>query len=311
MARDPETGRRLHRVGLLGMPGKNGKSGVALAEADEGPAGGEVYCCAGDKDQARIVFRTARQMVEMDPELAARVKPYKDELVWPDTETRLKVLSAEAFTKEGLNPTFVLFDEVHVQPDDELWDVMEQAMGAREEPLMIGNTTAGDPTDRHGNDSLCYRLMKRGPEATVRTKRLIQWVPGKLAAFPAGAWEAIEAAPDQRPPAGDKLLEFNTGSGTIEVWWVWGPDWRGVGSVLSQRPTRDDRRSRALPLGRSAERVPPRRRRLPAASNRLTKGTRYHHRGIPDRRARVPASSDGWSTRERDRLERLRLRAGC
>lgn len=155
-------GRRKHRVGLLGLPRKNGKSGLAsgfaLWMADEGPAGGEVYCCAGDRQQARVVFGTCRQMVELDPELSARVKPYRDELVWPATETRLRVLSAEAYTKEGLNPTATVFDEVHVQPTDELWDVMALAMGAREEPLMLGITTAGDPTDRYGDDSLCYRM---------------------------------------------------------------------------------------------------------------------------------------------------------
>lgn len=164
-------GHRKHRVALLGLPRKNGKSGlgsgICLAEADQGPAGGEVYCCAGDREQARIVFGTARQMVEMDPELAARVKPYKNELVWPATETRFKVLSAEAYTKEGLNPTFVLFDEVHVQADDELWDVMALAMGARTEPMMLGITTAGDPTDRYGNDSLCYRMYQHGRKVTT------------------------------------------------------------------------------------------------------------------------------------------------
>lgn len=165
-ARDPETGRRKHRTGLFGVARKNGKSGlasgIALAEADQGPAGGEVYCCAGDRDQARIVFGTARQMVEMDPELSGRVKVYKHELIWPATETRFKVLSAEAYTKEGLNPTFVIFDEVHVQPTDELWDVMSLAMGAREEPMLFGITTAGDPVDRLGGDSLCYRLYQHG-----------------------------------------------------------------------------------------------------------------------------------------------------
>jgi len=161
-----EDGKRKHRVGLLGLPRKNTKStmgsAIALAEADQGPAGGEVYAVAGDREQARIVFGAARQMVELDPELSARVKPYKNELVWPETETRFKVLSAEAYSKEGLNPTFVLFDEVHVQADDELWDVMSLAMGARVEPMMLGITTAGDPTDRYGNDSLCYRLYEYG-----------------------------------------------------------------------------------------------------------------------------------------------------
>ncbi len=164
-------GHRKHRVGLLGLPRKNGKSGygsgIALSEADDGPPGGEVYCCAGDKDQARIVFRTAKSMVEMDPDLSARVKVYRDEMIWPDTETRFRVLSAEAFTKEGLNPTFVLFDEVHVQPDDELWNVMALASGARTEPMMLGITTAGDPVDRFGNDSLCHRLYQHGTRVST------------------------------------------------------------------------------------------------------------------------------------------------
>lgn len=170
-ARDAETEARKHRTGLFGVARKNGKSGlasgIALAEADMGPAGGEVYCCAGDRDQARIVFNTARQMVEMDPELSGRVKVYKHELIWPATETRFKVLSAEAYTKEGLNPTMVIFDEVHVQPTDELWDVMALAMGAREEPMLLGITTAGDPADRLGNDSLCYRLYAHGKKVAA------------------------------------------------------------------------------------------------------------------------------------------------
>lgn len=267
-------GKRKHRTGLLGLPRKNGKSallsGICLAEADNGPGGGEVYCCAGDRDQARIVFGTARQMVELDPALSGRVKPYKDELVWPATETRLKVLSAEAYTKEGLNPTFVAFDEVHVQPNDDLWDVMALAMGARVEPMMVGITTAGDPTDRLGDDSLAYRLYMHGKkvasgevddpsfyfawweptppangdpidhtdpetwiqanpgyddlvsaedfaatvvkthEAEFKTKRCNLWVSGKVAAVPAGRWEACEV---DRPAKGE-LITFSSG---IEV----------------------------------------------------------------------------------------------
>lgn len=281
-ARDSETADRRHRVGLLGIPRKNGKSalaaGLGLAEADSGPAGGEVYCCAGDREQARIVFKTCKEMALADPVLSERIKPYRDRLVWPETGTELIVVSSDSKLKEGLNPTFIIFDEVHVQPDDELWDVMEQAMGAREEPMMLGITTAGDPMDRHGNDSLCYRLyqhgvkvakgeiddpsfyfawwqpkagdradwtdpavwyeanpglgdivsladfeakMKRGPESTVRTKRLNQWVPGKLAAFPAGAWDKVAATTEELPPTEGDVVEFATGAGTHAVPAAW------------------------------------------------------------------------------------------
>lgn len=161
-----EDGRLRHRQALVGVARKNGKSalgaGIALAGLLLGPKGGEVYSCAGDRDQARIVFGTARRMVEMDPDLSGMLKSYRDAIEFPDTGSVYRVLSAEAYTKEGLNPHLVLFDEVHVQPNRELWDVMSLAAGARPEPLMVGVTTAGVRTDTTGRDSLCYGLYQYG-----------------------------------------------------------------------------------------------------------------------------------------------------
>jgi phage terminase large subunit-like protein len=164
-ARRPD-GRLRHRQGLIGMARKNGKSSLGAAIAVGGlmlgPDGGEVYSCAGDREQARVVFGTAKRMVELDPELSGLLKTYRDAIEFPQTGSVYKVLSAEAYTKEGLNPHLVLFDEVHVQPNRELWDVMALAMGARVEPLMLGITTAGVRTDSSGGDSLCYQLYQYG-----------------------------------------------------------------------------------------------------------------------------------------------------
>ena len=67
-----------------------------------------------------------------------------------ETGTFLRVLSAEAFTKHGINPTVVIFDELHAQPNRDLWDVMTFGSGAaRREPLWWIITTAGDDPDRH------------------------------------------------------------------------------------------------------------------------------------------------------------------
>ena len=161
-----EDGRYKHRTALIGVPRKNGKSGW-LQEIGkwcliEGPNGGEVYSCAADRDQARIVFNAAKRSIEMEPELAELVKLYRDAIEVVGTGSVWRVLSAEAFTKEGLSPTAVLFDEVHAQPNRELWDVMALAAGARVDPLMIGITTAGAKTDSLGNDSLCYTLYQHG-----------------------------------------------------------------------------------------------------------------------------------------------------
>lgn len=164
-------GRLRYRQALIGMPRKNGKSqlgsSLALASLMLGPDGGEVYSCAGDRDQARIVFGMAKRMVELDPELSGALKLYRDAIEFLGTGSVYRVLSSEAYTKEGLNPTTVLFDEVHVQPNDDLWNVMSLAAGARVEPLMVGITTAGVRTDNLGNDSLCYRLYQHGQKVAT------------------------------------------------------------------------------------------------------------------------------------------------
>jgi phage terminase large subunit-like protein len=196
LARRPD-GRLRHRQALVGEPRKNGKSGkgavLGVGGVVLGPAGGEVYSCAADKDQAKIVFNTARQMVKMDPDLSEILKVYRDVIEYPDTGSIYKALSAEAFTKEGLNPSLVLFDEVHAQPNRELWDVMALAQGARVEPLMVGITTAGAKYDASGEDSLCYGLYQYG----------VRVATGEVTdpAFFMAWWEPRNADADHREPA--------------------------------------------------------------------------------------------------------------
>lgn len=157
-----ETGKRKHRTGLIGLPRKNGKSilgsGIALYGliADSEP-GAEVYACAGDRQQARIVFGEARRIIELNPTLAKHVKVYRDVLEVPTTKSIFRVLAADAKLQQGLTPHLVLFDEVHVQPNDHLWNAMVLGMGTRKQPLMVGITTAG-----YGEDTLLYRLYEYG-----------------------------------------------------------------------------------------------------------------------------------------------------
>lgn len=161
-------GRLRHKMALIGMPRKNGKSAwlsaVALEHLVLGPAGGEAYACAADREQAKIVFGTAKRMVELQPELADLLTVTRDAIYNPRTGSTFRALSSEAFTKEGLSPTLVAFDELHAQPNRELFDVMSLAMGARTEPLLVAITTAGVRTDSSGRDSLCYSLYEYGKQ---------------------------------------------------------------------------------------------------------------------------------------------------
>jgi phage terminase large subunit-like protein len=212
LARRPD-GRFRHRQGLVGLARKNGKSSLSaglalyglLSDYPGGPQGREVYSCAGDRDQARIVFGTAKRMIELEPELAGVTRLYRDAIEVPETGSVYRVLSAEAYTKEGLNPTLVVFDEVHVQPSRELWDVMALAAGARPEPLMVGITTAGVRYDTQGRDSLCYQLYEYGRQVAS----------GEVedASFCFAWWEPKVAEADHLDPA--TWLEANPGFGDL------------------------------------------------------------------------------------------------
>jgi phage terminase large subunit-like protein len=155
-----DRGLRRYRYAYLEIPKKNGKTETTAALAIyhlacDGP-GGQIYCCAAEREQASLVYKAAKQMIEQEPALDSKnggilkVIDSKKEIYNLQTGTFLKVLSAEAYSKHGINPTVVIFDELHAQPNRDLWDVMTFGAGAaRKEPLWWVITTAGDDPDRH------------------------------------------------------------------------------------------------------------------------------------------------------------------
>jgi len=151
-----EDGLRKYRTAYIEVPRKNGKSalasgiGLLLTFADDEP-GAEVYCAAADRDQAGIVFDVSKAMVEMSPLLEQRAEVFKKAILVPGTMSVFRVLSAEAYTKHGLNAHGVIFDELHAQPTRELWDVLKTSTGARRQPLTVAITTAG-----YDRESVCW-----------------------------------------------------------------------------------------------------------------------------------------------------------
>lgn len=148
-------GYRQYSYAYLEIPKKNGKTtliaGLGLYHlVCDGP-GGQIYCCAADKYQASLSYMAMIQMINQDEDLqeVLQVLDSQKTIKNRQTGTFLKVLSAEAFSKHGLNPTVVIFDELHAQPNRDLWDVMTFGAGAaRKETLYWVITTAGDDPDR-------------------------------------------------------------------------------------------------------------------------------------------------------------------
>lgn len=150
-----EDGARQYRYAYLEIPKKNGKTeliatlGVYHLVCDG--ASGQIYCCAADRKQASLVFAAAVEKIKQEPALdkVLKIVASSKTIINKQTGTKMEVLSAEAYTKHGLNPTVVIFDELHAQPNRELWDVMTFGAGAaRREPLWWVITTAGDDPDR-------------------------------------------------------------------------------------------------------------------------------------------------------------------
>ena len=153
-------GRRQYQRSFLGLPRKAGKTATCAVIADFegffGDEGGQILVAAGDRAQANLLFTAASRFIESNPSLSRRAKIYKSAIVIPHKNTTIKFISRESKTKHGYNPSVVLIDEYHVQPNRDLVDVLESGMGMRTEPLVIFITTAG--MDRVGP---CYEEWQR------------------------------------------------------------------------------------------------------------------------------------------------------
>jgi len=139
---------RRYRTAYMEVPRKNGKSefvsaiATYLLYADREP-GAEIYAAAADRFQASRVFEPAKFMVMENQTLADASTIYKRNISRISDNSFYTVLSADAYTKHGLNAHGVMFDELHVQKNRDLYDTLKTSMGSRRQPLMVIITTAG------------------------------------------------------------------------------------------------------------------------------------------------------------------------
>lgn len=154
-------GNRQFRTAFVEICKKVGKSELAAAVAlyllyaDNEPSA-EVYGAAADRQQASIVFDVAKQMIEMSPALMKRSKLMgaTKRIVNYSNAGYYQVLSAEVGGKHGFSVSGLVFDEIHTQPNRQLYDVLTKGSSdARQNPLHFIITTAGN--DRH---SIAYEL---------------------------------------------------------------------------------------------------------------------------------------------------------
>lgn len=140
-------GTRRFRYAYIEIARKNGKTalsagiGLYMLFAD-GESRPEVYSAATVKDQAKICFADAVEIVKAT-DLKKYLTPFRNSIVYELKGGTFKPLSSDYGTHDGLNPSCGIIDEFHAHKDSGMFDVIKSAFGARRQPLMFIITTAG------------------------------------------------------------------------------------------------------------------------------------------------------------------------
>lgn len=143
-----EKGFRKYREVFIVVARKNGKStllsaiGLYMLFADH-EGGAQVCCVASKKDQAKIVFEEAKNMVSQSALLQKHIRKRKSDLYVDLTFSTFEPLASDSNTLDGLNMHCGILDEVHAWKDRNIYDVSKQSMGARQQPLLVSISTAG------------------------------------------------------------------------------------------------------------------------------------------------------------------------
>lgn len=183
-------GTRRYRTAYLEIPRKNGKSELAAAIAlyllfADGEPGAEIYSAAADREQASLVFNAAATMVRKSKWLSgiSRIVDSQKRIVFYKKNSFYRAISSEAYSKHGFNAHAVVYDELHVAPNRDLWDTLQTSMGARRQPLMLAITTAG-----YDRNSICWEVHEYARQVRDGVIKDPSFLPVIYSADPEDDW---------------------------------------------------------------------------------------------------------------------------
>ena len=176
-----DTGFRRYVEVLLLVPRKNGKSALAAAIGlymlcADGEFGAEVYTGATSEKQAKEVFTPARMMALKNPDMCDYFKLEVNASNLNTTVDGGKLEPIIGNPPDGSSPSCAIVDEVHEHKDSRLIDTMITGMGARDQPIMLYITTAGDNIA-----GPCYQLQieaQKNLEKTIKNPQLFALIYG-------------------------------------------------------------------------------------------------------------------------------------
>lgn len=127
---------------------KNGKTTeTAAIEIDmlvnDGEGSPQIYNIATQREQAMLGFNAAHKMIKQSPMLSKHVKKRASDLYFPLNFGFIKALASNTNSLDGLDVHCATIDELAAIKNRDLYDLVKQAMGARQQPLLFTITTNG------------------------------------------------------------------------------------------------------------------------------------------------------------------------
>lgn len=199
-------GRRLVRTSVWSKGRKNGKTDLAARLAlchlagPEAEPRGEVYSAANDRFQAGKVFAEVCAIIQRVPWLADRVSIRRHSKELEDigeggTGSTYAALSADVATKHGLSPSAVVYDELGQAASRDLYDVLDTAMGARAEPLMLVISTQAAKDEAPLSELIDYGLRVQSGEIKDPSFHLALWTaPPEADPWDQATWKLANPA---------------------------------------------------------------------------------------------------------------------
>lgn len=152
-------GTRVTRTFILSVCRKSGKSSIisimalkALLEENNA----QVIVAANSASQASILFNMASSYLKsLGGKVDKLFRRFRYRIMFDETDSSMRVVSADASRLDGLNCNFAVVDEISQAPNSDVYDVLESSMGSRQQPLMCCCTT------RSNNQSGFYKELEQ------------------------------------------------------------------------------------------------------------------------------------------------------
>lgn len=184
---------------------KNGKTTeCAAVETDlllnDGEGAPEIYNVATMLDQAKLGFNACYKMVRQSPTLRKHIRKRAADLYAPSNLGFIKALASNTNSLDGLNVHGAIIDELAAIKNRDIYDLIKQAMGAREQPLLFCITTNGFV--RSGIFDAQYEYAKKVLDGKIKAPRFLPFI-----------YELDDVSEWDKP---EMWIKANPGLGTIK-----------------------------------------------------------------------------------------------